>query len=106
MQVSSNSTGSPIDSGNSDSAMNDNAQTLSNHSSRQWYGCQFSVALLHGPLWFSLKSAPHGSPLVCRVHLPPTFGSAANLEALDAHADRHTIEDGDSVVHSMLQFSR
>ncbi|XP_031400791.1 serine/threonine-protein kinase STY17-like isoform X2 [Punica granatum] len=41
-----------------------------------------------------------------RVHLPPTFGSAASLEGHDAQADRHTVEDGDSVVHSLLQFSR
>ncbi|PKI74440.1 hypothetical protein CRG98_005204, partial [Punica granatum] len=76
VQVNSNISGNSVDSSNSDSPMSENAQTLLNYSSRQG------------------------------VHLPPTFGSAASLEGHDAQADRHTVEDGDSVVHSLLQFSR
>ncbi|KAK4741490.1 hypothetical protein SAY87_025078 [Trapa incisa] len=76
VQVGFNITESPIDSGNSDSAMTDTAHSLPNHSGRQG------------------------------VHLPPTFGSTANLEALDVDAGKHTIEDEDSVMHSMLQCSR
>ncbi|KAI4381809.1 hypothetical protein MLD38_007848 [Melastoma candidum] len=34
------------------------------------------------------------------VSRPPTFGSSANLEGLSSPMNGHTVEDGDSVVHS------
>ncbi|KAA8532034.1 hypothetical protein F0562_006823 [Nyssa sinensis] len=40
------------------------------------------------------------------IHLPPTFGSSANLEAFVLQANRSHVEDGDSVVNPTSQLSR
>lgn len=40
------------------------------------------------------------------IHPPPTFGSSPNLEALALQANRHSVEDGDTVMSDKLSSHR
>ncbi|CAK9152334.1 unnamed protein product [Ilex paraguariensis] len=53
--------------------------------------------------------SPSNSPrkeVAQSIHPPPAFGSSPNLEALALEANKAQVEDGDSVVHGRLKFSR
>ncbi|KAK3029140.1 hypothetical protein RJ639_039695 [Escallonia herrerae] len=76
LTIPATSNGNAMDSSHLDSSMKEDAQSCSNHSSRQG------------------------------LHPPPTFGSSQNLEALVLPANRSDADDGDSVVNSTSQLLR